>query len=292
MRYKPRSKVECFLDSGAFSAWTKQVEIDIDAYISFIKEHSGLFDYYFSLDVIPGARGRKPTNKEIAAAAAASYKNHQYMKKAGLTPIPTFHIRESVAWLKRYLDDGESYIALGGLVGQPASEVVPWLDGVWELLTDSKGYPRVRVHGLGLSSFSMMRRYPWTSCDATSWALMSAFGQILVPVYRSGRPDYLAEPLKVIVSERARGAVADDSVSGFLENSGGVAHPPTHYLAMGSVWQARVVDFLENHVGTTIAKVTESYEERAFVNVFVYMQFQEACKTDRFVPTQSRSLLS
>ena len=34
-----KNKVSLFLDSGAFSAWSKNTTIDIEDYISFIKEN-------------------------------------------------------------------------------------------------------------------------------------------------------------------------------------------------------------------------------------------------------------
>ena len=46
------NKVELFLDSGAFSAFTQKVTIDIQEYIAFIKEHEDIIDVYANLDVI------------------------------------------------------------------------------------------------------------------------------------------------------------------------------------------------------------------------------------------------
>src|SRR4051812_44347063 len=80
------------LDSGAYSAWTKGVVIDLPSYIQFIKKHRRMLAGYVNLDVIPGQDGRRPHDREqIEAAARASYRNLQLMRDAGLTPIPVFH---------------------------------------------------------------------------------------------------------------------------------------------------------------------------------------------------------
>jgi len=45
-----------FLDSGAFSAFTKNVSIDISDYIKFIKDNKNIFKNYAVLDVIGDAK--------------------------------------------------------------------------------------------------------------------------------------------------------------------------------------------------------------------------------------------
>ena len=44
--------VDVFLDSGAFSAWTRGMEIDIQKYIEFIKQNQDIITVYANLDVI------------------------------------------------------------------------------------------------------------------------------------------------------------------------------------------------------------------------------------------------
>ena len=48
--FEKNKKVELFLDSGAFSAWSQKIEINIQDYISFIKEHEDVIDIYANLD--------------------------------------------------------------------------------------------------------------------------------------------------------------------------------------------------------------------------------------------------
>jgi len=49
-------KISVFLDSGAFSSFTKKVDINIEQYIDFIKSNADLLDHYSVLDVIGDAK--------------------------------------------------------------------------------------------------------------------------------------------------------------------------------------------------------------------------------------------
>ena len=68
--------VPLFLDSGAFSAMHSGAEINIDAYIDFIKEHGAKFEKVAALDCIGDWKGTE--------------KNLQYMRGKGVNPIPVF----------------------------------------------------------------------------------------------------------------------------------------------------------------------------------------------------------
>lgn len=182
-------KVDLFLDSGAFSAWSQGVEIDIQEYIQFIKDHQDIIDVYANLDVIGEAEG--------------TYQNQKIMENAGLNPMPVFHQGEPEKYLRRYLRNN-SYIGLGGMVGTSAISLSPWLDRLFsEYLTDSQGFPKVKVHGFGLTSLKLMLRYPWYSVDSTSWVTTSRMGSIYIPRYRNGKWIYDENSWKVAVSNRS-----------------------------------------------------------------------------------------
>lgn len=280
-------KVRLMLDSGAFSAHTKGEDIDLNEYMQYIKKHAALIDTYFNLDVIPGQKGvtvktegRKVSGearplKMIEEAAALSYKNLKIMKKAGLTPIPVFHQQEDFKWLHLMIKDGDPYIALSTYKELDSTDHEKWLDECFTFLTDKQGKPIRKVHGLGVASFDMLKRYPWESCDATSWALTAAYGAIYVPVYKDGKPDFSMPPVKLTVSE--------------VEREKGM--PSDHYLKYGPIMKKRVEDFLINYVGTTPTEVAVDYVQRARAIVYFYLKFQDAIGdvTFRF---RTRSLLT
>lgn len=258
-RVKAKPKIKLMLDSGAFSAWKKGLEINLDEYIAYIKRNEKYLHTYVNLDVIPGAPGRRSTQEEVEAAAKASYRNLKKMHKAGLRPMPVFHMGESFDWLHRLLDDGEDYIGIGGMGNATNTSQIQFLDRVFTILTNSQGWPEVKTHGLGVAGFPMLKRYPWTTCDATSWVLTAAMGSIYVPITRAGKHDYSQPPVKLTVSE--------------VDRQNGM--PSDHYLKFGPMMKHRVELFL-NEVGITIEEARDSYEARARAIVYFYLQFQDA----------------
>lgn len=154
-----------FLDSGAFTMFTKGVEIDLKDYAQFIKENSDIFHVASSIDVI--GRGKEQE----------SYDNFRRLLDYGAKVQPVHHARDKDDWLGRYLDEGHDYIFLGGMVAESTNYLRDWLDHVWEkYLTNPDGTAKVKVHGFGLTTLDLMFRYPWYSVDSTSWVMTSRYG--------------------------------------------------------------------------------------------------------------------
>lgn len=162
---------ELFLDSGAFSAFTQKKHIDIDEYIAFIKRNQ--CEIYAGLDVIGDAQKTE--------------KNINYMKEKGLRPIPTFHKTSERYWIHKILDSDFDYIALGGMAGIDknvlANEI--WLDKVWNDILIRR--PDIKVHGFGMTTFKLIKRYPWYSIDSTTWNVARKFGEGFTPVGKRAR---------------------------------------------------------------------------------------------------------
>ena len=184
-----KNQISLFLDSGAYSAWSKGIEIDIQEYISFIKEHEKYIDIYANLDVIGDAE--------------ATLQNQKIMEKAGLNPLPTFHQGEDFKYLEYYINNYD-FIALGGMVRVKTEPLREWLDQSYkEFICKSDGYPRVKTHAFGMTSLKLMLRYPWYSVDSTSWVMTSRMGSIYTPRYRDGQWIYDEDSWKVTVSSRS-----------------------------------------------------------------------------------------
>lgn len=196
-----KNKVNIFLDSGAFSALTQGIEIDINQYIDFIKKHLDVLEVYANLDFIPG----KNTASSKKISAEKTLQNQRIMEEAGLSPLPCFHVGEPLEYLEYYIKNYD-YIALGGMVGKQKSTLIPWLDMVFgKFICDKNGMPKVKVHGFGLTSLPLMLRYPWYSVDSTSWVMTGRTGSIYVPRYRNGKWAYDENPWVVAVSSRSPG---------------------------------------------------------------------------------------
>jgi len=181
--------IELILDSGAFTAFNKKETIRIGDYEEYLQENKCWLKNYFNLDVL--SDGEK------------SFINWIHLKANGLKPIPVFHIGTDEKYLKEYLKT-EDYIAIGAIADMSTSKRLVSLERIWEdYLTDKKGFPKVKVHGFGLTSIRVMKRYPWYSVDSTSWVMFGRYGAILVPKTNKEKPVYDENPFIVSVSDRS-----------------------------------------------------------------------------------------
>lgn len=168
-------KMRIFLDSGAFTAWSKKVVIDLDEYIDFCHEHIDMLELISVLDVIDFT--------DPAGAAKKSFHNLLRMEQRGLKGVvlPTFHMGEPEEVIQHYAEH-YTYVSLGGMVGISAKQLMTWLDRIWSCyLTDANGFPKLNIHGFGITSLPAMTRYPWTSVDSSTWLQWAANGMILMP---------------------------------------------------------------------------------------------------------------
>jgi len=163
---------DLFLDSGAFSAFTKKAVISVERYADFVRETRGMWTVCSSLDAIGDAE--------------QSYAYFKELRTLGADVCPVFHAREDYHWLVRYLDEGHPYIFLGGMVPESSPWLLQWLDHIWDkYLTNNDGTPRVKVHGFGLTNQKLMMRYPWYSVDSSSWLMTGIYGGCVFP-YKQG----------------------------------------------------------------------------------------------------------
>lgn len=166
--------VKVFLDSGAFSAFTQGVSIDIGKYCDYIHKNADIIMFPSVLDAIGDPEG--------------TWRNQEDMERRGVKPLPCFHYGEPIDLLKHYVERYE-YITFGGMVPISTPQLRIWLDDLWErYLTHPDGRPKVKVHGFGLTSLDLMLRYPWYSVDSSTWVQWAANGMILIPT-RTGQLD-------------------------------------------------------------------------------------------------------
>lgn len=169
--------LKVFLDSGAFSAFTKGTEIDLPAYCDYVKRNHDIIEcvdgtYLFS--VLDGIGDPLKT-----------YQNQMAMESHGVRPLPCFHYGEDERYLEWYLQRYD-YITIGGMVPITTKQLYYWLDRIWDrYLTDGAGHPRLKVHGFGLTTVDLMERYPWYSVDSSSWVQIAVHGNILLPDHGS-----------------------------------------------------------------------------------------------------------
>lgn len=176
-----------FVDSGAFSAWTKGHSISVKQYIDWLNENSKYLHLFGQLDSIPGDRIFGASVEEVCRAGSATWDNYLFMRKRLKTPeslLYTFHVGEPFRFLQNALDwiddNGKKipYIALGGMVGKPRRVRDVFLDKVFSIIKNSNN-PDVRVHAFGMTDFSLLSQYPISSADSTSWIMVGAMGNIM-----------------------------------------------------------------------------------------------------------------
>jgi hypothetical protein len=138
------------LDSGAFTAWTLGQQVDLS-------EYTRTCLLRMATD---------PTLTEIIGLDAigdhaATMRNCEVMRMAGVKAIPTVHFGASSA---EVLDlAGYEKIAIGGLVGRSAQQKRAFCDLVFSALWPA------RIHALGVFSEALLSAYPFHSADCADW---------------------------------------------------------------------------------------------------------------------------
>jgi len=223
-----------FLDSGAFSAFTLGVEIDLPTYCDYIKRNGDIIrveDGAVMASVLDGIGDPLQT-----------YRNQMSMQELGVRPLPCFHYGEDNRYLEYYVKNYD-YITLGGMVGKSSDVLIRWLDKLWdEYLTDSSGKPRLKVHAFGITAIPVMQRYPWYSVDSSSWIQSAAFGSIVTPKYG---------PI----------SVSSKSPSRHVQNQ--------HATTLSAIEQDALFKMLEEQ-GFTYERLSTIYESRAAYNLWSY----------------------
>lgn len=186
MKSIEEQNVELMLDSGAFSAWSRGIEIPLQEYADFILKHPKAFDIVVGLDVIPGKVGVSAVpDSERERAAVAGWENWKaltaLLKPIGVIPMHVFHQGENIKWLRRLMDEAE-YFGVSPQNGIPEKQRWLWLDQIMPTLCDTKGRPLRKFHGFGVTSLETMLRYPWYSVDSTSWVMTGRFGAAFIPL--------------------------------------------------------------------------------------------------------------
>lgn len=223
-----------FLDSGAFSAYTLGVNLRVVDYCDYIKRNIDIIrveDGDLMASVLDGIGDPLQT-----------WRNQQEMEMRGVRPLPCFHAGEDFAYLDHYVNNYE-YITLGGLVGASTQQLQIWLDRVWDKhLVDGAGRAKIKVHGFGITSRPLMARYPWYSCDSSSWIQSASFGAIETPDWG---------PMQVSEKSPSRHAQGQ------------------HVCNLTEIEQNNVFRYLESQ-GFTYERLSQVYQSRAAYNLWAY----------------------
>ena len=254
-RFDAPTNGKLLVDSGAHSAHTKGIELDLEEYIGFVNDNIDKITLYVQVDKIPGKYLMPKTAQDFLEAPRLSWENYLYMREKAKDPnklVPVFHQGEDLKWLENmcnYTFSDGSHIPYIGL--SPRGDVslqakYDFSAKCFATIQNSKN-PNVKTHAFGATSLEMLERLPYTSADSTTWVLVSAYGQVWMPNCISG--DVNGVGIKLGVSK---------------EN---IAHPTATqtYWEQSNEVKKKLDDYFES-IGTNIEKLSESHSERALAS--------------------------
>ncbi len=250
--------------SGAKGDWSRKnasyeyLETDrfkkyLNRYIEYLCEHQDSYKFCVSLDII--------------GSGYHSWEVLKYMESFGLKVMPVYHFGEDIKWIKKMVEEYD-YIGVGG-IGQDISKEkwLPFANNAFEVICDGKGEkhgfgkPLVKVHGFAMGSADMMKRYPFFSCDQSTWTYMARCGTILLPKWNLKRNpetqdmepqdfNYMVSPQAIPTSPRR------------LDVKRHIAH----MASKSPTALAMTEKFLEWN-GTSVQEVQDSYQPRDVLNI-------------------------
>ena len=171
MGYKDEHpSMKLFVDSGAFSAYTKGKEIDLDDYIAYLNEYGKYFNVYLD-------------------APRISWENFLHMrerldKSLWDRFIPVFHEGEDFKWLENMLTykdaDGNplAYIGISPHTETTTDRRLVFCKEVFRRI--KRLNPQVKTHGFGMTALNILQYIDFTSVDSTTWLKGAIYGTILV----------------------------------------------------------------------------------------------------------------
>lgn len=153
--------------SGKISASKKRTfatadqfrEQTIEMYVKWCREHGTEWDWYANFDYLRHC----PT----------IYATQKRLEGLGLHPTPIYHGDSGIEWMKRYIDEGHTYIGIAR-----APQFLHWKMGKRYLdrCHDLAAKHNIKLHGFGMTSFAQMVMWPWHSVDSTSWNVAARYG--------------------------------------------------------------------------------------------------------------------
>jgi hypothetical protein len=162
------------LDNGAFTAWTKGLSVDFEAYVKWVRQwhrHPG-FDWALIPDVIDGDESQNDALLDDWPADWAG--------------VPVWHLHESLGRLER-LSFAYKTVALGSSGRWHTPGTASWwtrMNQAMQSVCDD-GKPRCKLHGLRMLDPDIFSRLPLSSADSTNASVnsgsLSRFGSYLPP---------------------------------------------------------------------------------------------------------------
>ena len=220
-------------------------------------------------------------NLDVIGDGDGSFENWMKIREAGLRPVPVWHPQTALSkkskydaehWLRKYLDLTD-HIAIGAIAKVSSRQRVVALDRIWEdYLIDEDRMPKVKVHGMGITSYELMTRYPWHSVDSTSWLQVGMYGKVYIPMVRNGKWLYDKTPYVISFSSKSpaqkeKGTHINNVTP--LQRKHLLRYLKENGFKLG---KSRMVDGEEEIIE---AGVSNDYEHRCFLNAIFFAKYVE-----------------
>lgn len=170
-----------FVDSGAFTAWSKGTHIDLSIYCDWLNTYDDYVKIAAELDHIPGRKGIPTTKQDLLEGPENSWKNYLYMRervKSWEKILPIFHQGEDFKYLVQMLDNKVPYIGISTSKEVSQLSRNAWMVKAFDVIKKSS-FPEVKTHAFGMTSLPALEIFPFTSADSTSWIMTGANGSVI-----------------------------------------------------------------------------------------------------------------
>ena len=161
-----------FVDSGAFSATTRGIKINVDEYIDWLNQWSANMEKFCCWDSIG------LNENEYEECAKKTWENYLYMYERVNEPhklVYVYHYGEPIGYLHKALEFGCKLVALGGIAKRPRQERTEFFESVKD---EFKKYPDVHVHAFGMTDAELLKKYTFIhGADSTSWLWPAKFSE-------------------------------------------------------------------------------------------------------------------
>ena len=161
-----------FVDSGAFSAMTRGIQINVDDYIDWLNQYSANMEKFCCFDHIG------LSEDEYEQCAKDTWENYLYMYERLNEPhklVYVYHYGEPIEYLHRALEFGCKYVALGGVAKRKRAERTEFFES---LKNEFDEHPDVDVHAFGMTDVDLLTKYTYIhGADSTSWLWPCKFSE-------------------------------------------------------------------------------------------------------------------
>ena len=161
-----------FVDSGAFTAYTKGKQINVDDYIDWLNKWSKPMEKFCCWDTIP-CDDITPED-----SAKQTWDNYLYMYGRVNEPeklVYVYHNGEPIEYLHKAIEFGCKHIALGGIAKATTPVRRAFFESVKETL---EAHPELDIHAFGMTEIGLLQEFRFIdSGDSTTWLWALKFSE-------------------------------------------------------------------------------------------------------------------